>query len=203
MIGPAVPDSLFVRPGQEIEARHHNELVRLAEQLTIQRSGLRGRQMPDGFTPRVEVSQTISAEHRFTLAVEDGGDGKLLLSWSQGLIGGVEPVIGEKKISELDDQTGQPPKFEVTPDDFGDDGRCLVYFQIEVDHISFLAVKVTPAAFAKKPGATAWMAFKLAGILAKDGDGAVTAYPRLFFDQGFAASEKKSSGMFRAWFWST
>lgn len=196
---PSAPDSLRVRKGQRVEAAHHNGLVRLASQLTIQRGRLKGRQDPDGFTPHVEVSTSVSVDHPFRMSVTEGEDDVQLVTFTPGTVSGVVPALDELALDDVDD-AGEPPVLRVEADAWAPHGRverALILFRYDLD-AAFSVLKVTPLAAPKKPDPSPRTWHKLIGFLIRF-EGNVRPFQQCFFAQYFDAAGGKTPGAFRAY----
>jgi hypothetical protein len=196
------PTALRVRQGQRIEAAHHNGLVTLAQSLTFQRGTLKGRQLPEGFIPRVVVSQTISIDHPFKVTLTPGdNDQEMSATFTLGYVAGIVPQIDGTPLDEPDDN-GAPPVLKVTEAAWkprGNIERALIMLRYELDHSSFTVNKVVPVAVATPPHQSPWTWHKLIAIAIRDSTGQVTVSQQCFTSQEFDTSERKPSGLFRAW----
>lgn len=192
-----MPLSFRVRKGQRIRASHHNALVDIAEQATLQHGTLKGHQDSDGFTPRVTVQATLSVSTAFRIGLGEDGD-DVLLTFSPSHVAGEIPTIGDEGLDEFD-EAGNPPVLRVDKGAWvkrGAGERALVMFRYDLDHADFSVSKVTPVAVASVPLRKPWTWHKLVAFLVRQ-NGAVRVFPQMYFPQGFLAADTNSAGGFR------
>lgn len=208
MAGVSVPESLRARAGERPSAGRENELVRLAEALTLQRGSLKGRQEPGGFTPHVSVSTTSDPDYNFKAALGEDEEGKPTLTFlTPGHVGGVVPVIvtddgSEVAIDDTIDESGTPPSLPIPEDAFAAHGnveRALVMLRYELRPEDASVARVVVVAVSAPPAAKAWTWHRLCGFVVRQSE-AVRWVPMLFFSQQFAASNvNKATGTFSSW----
>ncbi len=194
---PTIALKLRVRPGETIRAVHHNELVKLAASLVLQRGQLKGRQMPTGFMPRVQVSQTVQIDYPFRMQFGSDDNDNVTIIFTPGYIEGIMPKINDVALDDVDGD-GNPPILTVTQDawaPYGNVQRALVMLRYDLDK-SFNVSAITPVAVPSPPSnPQQW--FKLCGILTQV-DGIVKPYQLMFFSQYFSAGAGVSTGHFTA-----
>lgn len=193
-------DEITVQKGQAITARQHNNVAKLAESLTLNTRGIPGRRGPNGFTPTIKVSTSISAKHAFKLALVAGQNGELGLTFTPAHVAGVMPTIGDRGLDELDD-AGVGPVLEVKDDAWlakGKGERALVMFRYDLDHTDFSVTKVTPLAVKAVPASAPWTWHKLVAILTRQ-NGDVKIWPQMFFPQAFEVTDTTATGRFTPW----
>jgi hypothetical protein len=197
-----VPSGVRVRTGQTILSSHHNGMVSVAEALTFQRGTLKGWQLPEGFIPRVVVSQTISIDHPFKVTLSAGdNDQEMSATFTLGYVAGIVPQIDGTALDETDDH-GNPPVLKVTEAAWkprGNIERALIMLRYELDPAAFTVNKVVPVAVATVPAQAPWTWHKLIAIAIRDSTGQVTVSQQCFTSQEFDTSERKPSGLFRPW----
>ena len=197
---PTSPTKLLVRKGQPIEAAHHNGLVRLAEQLIIARGPVKGRQMPDGFTPHIKITQVTQVDHPFKVSVEaisgTGASTEYGATFSLGTVEGIIPEI-EKVGLDTVDVKGNPPVLKIKPEAWKSSGtakRSLLMLTYTLDPNSHIVTAVTPIAVPQVPDFQPWTWNKLIAILVRI-DTDITVKQMCFFNQRFYAINP-SSGRF-------
>ncbi len=199
------PEKLRVRKREIIFAEHHNGLVAFAEQLTVQRGRLRGRQLPDGFIARAEFSVSTSVTHPFKVRINEDGDKGPEVLFVSGHVNGVIPVIKaadgkERALDDLNENEEGPalliPEEAWQPRGTGE--RALVMFRYELRAPDATVEKVVAVVVAEPPARKAWTFHKLACILRRK-DGTITPAQQIFFDQYFDASNVGKDGTFTAW----
>lgn len=209
MAGVSVPEHLRVRPGDAPSAARDNEVVRLAEALTLQRGGMVGRQEPGGFTPHISVSTSSQPDYNFRAVLDADENGKPVLTFlTPGHVGGVSPVIvtadGEEvAIDDTVDDAGTPPALPIPEDAFAKHGhveRALVMLRYDLNPTDGGSVqKVTVIAVPKVPDRKAWTWHRLCGYVLRQND-AARWVPLIFFSQQFEVSNvNAATGTFRAW----
>jgi hypothetical protein len=199
---------LRARPGEEVTAAKWNALVRAVERLTpLRRPGVLRREMPDGilttYRPRGGAKAgggTVSYPFKVQLVT---GDVRAQIRMRLGFIGGLEASIEDKPFMRPD-ETGEAPLYTVPDEAWSEIGggwqRALLYLRAELSP-SFYLVKVIPEARAAAPGREDLKAWKLVAVLMRQGkDGTPVFQQMTFFNQGFAASERRGN-RFRPWFW--
>ena len=199
---PTPPTNLIVKKGQQIEAAHHNGLVRFGEQLVISRGPLKGRQMPDGFTPRVKIVQSTDVDHPFKVTVDPlSGSGAATVygaSFSVGHVSGIIPKIDQVGLDAVDSK-GNFPIFKIKPDAwsaYGTAQRALIMLNYGLDHSSYTVTSVSPIAVPKPPDFAPYQWNKLIAILILS-SGSVTVKQMCFFNQQFYALNQRA-GKFTA-----
>jgi hypothetical protein len=116
-------------------------------------------------------------------------DDKEGVLFNRGLVNGIEPSIDGKLISAPECVPLAIPGYD------DDSGECLLYVELTLSPDSWQPTKVEMAAYAKRPDAKPFTARKLVAIASIDGGIEARAY----FDFGFDASERKTSGRFKSW----
>ena len=184
---------LFVRPRDPVLAEDHNALIRALQRRQLRGGkGVKVKQLDSGqyvsyFAAPVAISTAWKPSGDTT---EDGKPG---VRFSQGLVNGIEPILGDYK-AKLSD-----PFAPVIPLDFDQDtGECGLYLKLTLSIDSWLISKATVIASAGVPSFLPFTAYKLLCIANKTG----SFNQRTFRDLGFAASNRKSSGVFKSWWWS-
>lgn len=179
---------LEVRPGDDIRAEDHNALVRAISRRTIRGGkGVMVKQYDD-HTAISYLAPRMIIRHAWKPTMSSS-DGKPAVNFARGLINGIEPTIDKKKISDPDQKPLVLREFD------RETGDCLIYAELRLDLQSWAIKQATMIASAKPPAFQPYTARKLIAIANEDG----TVEPRCFFDLGFIASNRKSSGTFRAW----
>lgn len=199
LLRPASPARATVRNGKAPTAQQHNALVQLTEQTTMQRGPLRGRRMPDGFTPRVSIKATLSVDYNFRVTLSEGKTAdEWVVSFTPGDVAGIIPEIDGVALDDVD-EANNPPQLTVKPDDWrkvGNVSRTLIMFHYELEHSSFVVQKVTPIAVPRPPDAKPWEWNKLVAFLTRSNDGTVKVTQRVFFSQAFDVANSKPNGTF-------
>lgn len=208
MAGVSVPESLRVRAGDRPSAGRDNELVRLAEALTLQRGAFKGRQEPGGFSPHVSVSTTSDPDYNFKAVLGEDDDGKPTLTFvNPGHVGGIVPVIvtadgGEVRMDDPMDGSGTPPALPIPDAAFAKKGnveRALVMLRYELRAEDQSLQKITAVAVPAPPAAKAWTFHRLGGYVVRQ-NGSARWVPMIFFSQQFGVSNvDQSTGRFKAW----
>jgi hypothetical protein len=179
---------LEVRPGDDIRAEDHNALVRAISRRTIRGGkGVLVKQYDDHTAVSYLAPRTI-IRHAWKPTMTSF-DGKPAVNFSRGLINGIEPMIDEKKLSDADQKPLVLSEFDK---DLGD---CLIYAELKLDLQTWAIKEAKMIASAKPPAFQPFTARKLIAIANWDG----TVEPRCYFDLAFIASNRKPSGIFRAW----
>ena len=188
---------LTVRRGEPIRAEHHNNLVKLAQSLSLQRGAVKGRQYPDGWTPRIQVVQEVDIDCPWQGAIQQQDASTSLFTFTTtGTVAALVPVIGSTPIDQLD-SNNQAPQLKVDASAFAQYGnamRGLLLFKLTYDHATGYAQKVEVVALATMPavaGLASGIAYKLAGFLINAG-GNVSYNQQCFFNLGWNSP---------AWFW--
>lgn len=186
-------DKLEVSVGDPITAEHDNELRRSIKRRTIQGgNGVLISQFDDHVQVSYRAPWTPSDRHAWKPMMSTL-DGKPALRFARGLINGIEPTLGDYK-AKLSD-----PFAPVIPLDFDPDtGDCGLYLELSLAIDSWHITKATVIAAAGVPDFKPFTAYKLLCIANKAG----AFNQRIFRDLGFAASNRKSSGVFKSWWWS-
>ena len=179
---------LEVAAGDDIRAEDHNALVRAIGRRTIR--GGKGVLVKhyDSHTAISYLAPRTVLRHAWKPTMTSI-DGKPAVTFSRGLINGIEPTIDNKKLSDPDQK---PLVLAEYDKDLGD---CLIYAELKLDLQSWAIKEATMLASPTPPPFTPFTARKLIAIANEDG----TVTPRCFHDLGFIASNRKSSGLFRAW----
>jgi hypothetical protein len=180
---------LYVHPGVTVLAEHHNALVRELERRQILAgNGVRTRQLDSGIIISYSSAGGNGVSHAWQPSAGLSRDGKPCVSFSKGLVNGIEPKIGEMKISDDECVPLEIPEYN-------DAGDCWLFVELKLN--SFWQIEKAEMKAYAKPEWKAWTARKLVAIAQKDGG----IEPRARFDFGFYASERKPSGTFRQWWW--
>lgn len=181
---------LEVLPGEEARAEHMNRLS--AE---IARCKLRGG--PGVRVRQLDTHQVVTyhaprrtISHAWKPTSARTSEGKPGLRLQRGLVEGIEPKVGNKRMSDPDSDAVMIPGY-------GETGDCLVYVEVRLSSALWTIQEVTLAAYAEPPPATPFVGRKLVCIAEQTG--ALVA--RAFFDFGFAATDRKPGGRFKAWWW--
>ena len=185
-------DVLMVKSGDPILAKVHNDTV-----WAIRRRKLKGGKGVK--VQQLDNCQIVSYHATpvvITTAWKPSGDttedGKPGVRLSQGLVNGIEPILGDYK-AKLSD-----PFAPVIPLDFDQDtGDCGIYLKLTLAMDSWHISKATVIASVGVPDFKPFTAYKLLTIANKAG----SFNQRSFRDLGFAASNRKSSGVFKSWWW--
>lgn len=147
------------------------------------------------------------------LSVSPGdASGEWLLRVGYGLVGGLEPKIHDKRVSEVDQDTGDTPALTVTAKDFSDDpgttgdwpkGVAFIYGVATFDPPSWAPLGAEIVARAAPWKSTPWKAARLIGLLQRDdpNDEASDVSPvqLTVFNQSLTLSKKSGSGLARYW----
>jgi hypothetical protein len=186
----ADPLSYLLRsPEDAILAEDRTALIREMERRTIRPgNGVRTRQLDTCVLVSYEGAGGTSFPHSWKPRADFTSSGKPGVRFSRGLVNGIEPVVGELKIS---DDTSEPLEIP----DYNDAGDCMLYVELKLN--SFWQIEKAEMKAHAKPEWAAWTARKLVAIAQEDG----RIVPRARFDFGFSSSERKPSGMFRQWWW--
>jgi hypothetical protein len=184
--------------GSYLEARQLVELSELMRDVLKSRMvsgrGVHLAHMPDGVMPRVAVATVTGIQHNFQVRLEEDEEGKIRVRVAFGLVEGIEPVIGDRRISEPD-ENGEVPYLTVSPGDFAPRGNCeraLIYLRYTLSSPSGAVSKVEPVASSRKPEGKPWIWHRLLAILIrKDKDSPATVSQQLFFNQGFTLTNIK------------
>jgi len=179
---------LEVAAGDDIRAEDHNALVRAIARRTIRGGkGVMVKRYDDHTAISYLAPRTI-VRHAWKPTMTSL-DGQPAVTFSRGLINGIEPTIDNKKLSDPDQKPLVLAEFDK---DLGD---CLIYAELKLDFASWAIKEAKMIATATPPPFTPFTARKLIAIASSDG----TVSPRCFHDLGFIASNRNSSGIFRAW----
>jgi len=182
--------SLEVSIGDDIRAEDHNALVR-----AISRRRIRGGPgvLIKQFDDHTSISYTAprrSLRHAWKPSLTTY-DGKAAVTFSKGLINGVEPTVGGFRISADN-------KMPLVIDEYDEDlGDCLVFAELDLDLQTWAIRSARMIASPTVPKFKPFTARKLIAVINEDG----SVYPRCFFDLGFAATNRKPNGVFRPWWW--
>lgn len=193
--------NLKVRPGQIVEAAHHNGLVNLAESLTITRGRVKGRQDSGGFTARISAVAKANVEHAWKSVIDEDGDRLFLGIIVPSHVNGVVPEINGQPI-DVAEKDGELPRYEIPKAAWAKRGlaeRAHVYLRYDLRREDFSIEKITLAAFAEPPPQKPWVFHKLFGWLTRQ-DGSVKWHPQMFFPAYFDVSQTdKTRGTFKPW----
>jgi len=183
-------DPLYVHPGDEIRAESRNGVIRAIRRRQLRGgNGVRLTQRDTHTTISYHGSGPTVVHHAWKPRRATRTDGREGVIFTRGLVNGIEPLVGEKKISDADVEPLVIPGYD------DDMGECLLYVEILLDPQSWRAVQATMAAYSKRPDAKPFTARKLVGIASIDGG----IEARAFFDFGFTASERKANGTCKPW----
>jgi len=190
-----------VKAGDELSATQFNAFLAAVESLTDLTGGPGVRVAQLGSQVCISARQRSTAfKHPFKVA-SSAKAGGLALSFSQGFIGGVEPKIGDRRISEPDDKK-KLPAITVTSDDINDVGLAFVFARIAVGAAYWQISGITIEAQKSLPAPAPLLAWKLLAIVVADKNKRPrSVVPIVSSNLGFAASNRKPSGRFRPWFW--
>lgn len=171
------------------------ELLRVLEAMTPRRGRFsRLNTTPDGTT--VTALGGRGGEEivpPWDIAIEQEGD-KWLLRFERGLVNGIEPRIGKKRMSEADPKTGLTPALEVKASDFNEEDRtCRIYAKASIGS-DWAIQKLEMTASARTPAAAAFIDHILIALLIDDGEGGVRVEPRAFRDLTWVAVERHGNG---------
>ncbi len=181
---------LLRSPGDDILAEDRALLVREMERRTIRPgNGVRTRQLDTALVVSYEGGGVTSFPHAWKPRADYTSSGKPAVRFSRGLVNGIEPVIGEIKMSDDTSEALEIPEYN-------DAGDCLLFVELKLN--SFWQIEKAEMKAYASPEWKAWTARKLIGIAQEDG----RIIPRAHFDFGFSSSERKPSGAFRQWWWS-
>lgn len=157
--------------------------------------GVRRRELPDGVIVSYDVRATVNESIAFRISSSEG-ESETLVTVGFGLVGGIEPQIDGKPISESD-ELNNPPALKVLPSDFDQQGRCRLYFKVSLNK-DWTLKEVTAVASSTLPEAAPYTGYKLLGLLTKTG--VVQCAKR---NLGHATSERRDNGNAKHWFWAT
>lgn len=192
-------DVLRVNPGDEITAVHHNLMVdAIGRRRLVGGPGVLVSQFDDHQLVRYTAPPAASVSTAWSPSLISAGSGDANptgalagVTFGQGLVNGIEPQIEGKNIS---DPACPPLLIQSYDQQFGD---CLIYLQATLNISSHLISSATMIASATVPAWQAWTALKLIAVANQNGQ--IT--PVTYFNQGFAASNVKSNGLFQSWWW--
>lgn len=196
-------EDLLAKLYEPWSAAKHNATVQLAERNTLNSGpGVRQRRTAHGTHISFRGGEGGSfASPKFRASITRKGD-RWEVRWQRGLIGGVEPVIGDLAISAKGPDK-KTPALIVTAGDFDpEEGVCGLYFRVEVE-AGFAITRITPVAQPAKPPKEPRVAHKLAGLLIRSGT-AVRYERELYSNLGFFAANRKGNGFFDPlFFWAS
>jgi len=180
---------LYVQPGETVLAEHHNAMVRELERRQIMPgNGVRTRQLDSGIIISYSSEGGNGVSHAWQTSAATTKEGKPAVRFSRGLVNGIEPVIGEKKISDDTSDALEIPEFN-------DAGDCFLFVELKLN--AFWQIEKAEMKAYAAPEWKAWTARKLIAVAQKDG----LIIPRARFDFGFMSSQRKPSGAFTQWWW--
>lgn len=182
-------DALMVSGGDDIRAEDHNGVVREIRRREFRAGkGVRIRRLDTHVIISYDGGTQTVISHAWKPRPGFSGAGNAGVLFSKGLVNGIEPVVGEKKISDEECEALEIPEYN-------DAGDCMLYVELKLN--SFWQIERAEMKAYAKPEWKAWTARKLVAIAQEDG----RIIPRARFDFGFYASERKPSGSFRQWWW--
>ena len=198
----ALPDSeedLLVRRREPFSAEKHNQLVALVTSARIADS-------PDLLIERNVLGTSISflgsdgasSSPIWRVSASRVGSG-YELTVGRGLVGGVEPKIGDRLMSALDARK-RLSRLTVKRDDFDAQGLCRLYVELHFDpqwNIAAAQLLASATTRSTRP----WLAYDLLGILQRLRSGAVSYHRFAFLNHGHIAVQRGSGGIARHLFW--
>lgn len=117
-----------------------------------------------------------------------------LISFERGLVGGVEPKIGDRKISDL--QRGKRPALKIGKADFDADGVARIYVALKIaSDWSIESAEIV--ASAKKLGDAPWRAHDLLGFVESTTGGSARYVRFAFLNHGHVAVQRQANGIAR------
>ena len=192
--------SLRVTRRQRIEAAHHNGLVTLAESLEIQRGRLKGRQEPDGFTPRIDIRATTSPSHPWKPSLGETERGLVTIGFETGHISGIVATIDGTALDDVTDQE-EPPLLTVPASAWKKNGnaeRALIMAKVTFRTADFSVETVELVAVPAVPDFRPFTFHKLIHILTRI-DGTVKAHIQTMHSLYLDVSDTDKTGRFKAW----
>lgn len=191
-------DDLIVRRHERLEdAREkHNALLHLVESHTMLDSpDLLIERTPWGVIPTVNrPSGTGFVSPIFRARVETKDANTALVSFGRGLVGGLEPKIGDRLISDTTQQR-PVPQIEVGKNAFDKDGIARIYVELSFAN-NWTIQSAVIVASAKKLGDQPWKAHDLLGLLLNNG-GSFRYQRFTFFNHGHIAVQRQPNGIAR------
>jgi hypothetical protein len=182
-------DALFVRAGDPVLAEHHNAVLRAIQRREFRSGpGVMIRQLDTHRIISYLDNSTTVVNHAWKPRAATSKDGKAGVLFARGLVDGIEPVIGEKKISDPECEPLLIPGYN-------DAGDCLLVVELTLDLQTWQVKKAEMAAYDKRPEFKPFTARKLIAVAQEDG----RIDPRAHFDLGFDASQRKANGKFKPW----
>lgn len=155
--------------------------------------GIRRRELSDQVIVSFDVRATVRESIAFKISTTTSDDATLVRV-GFGLVGGLEPMIDGRGISE-EDEAGELPALKVKEADFNKQGRCRLYFKVVLNK-DWSRKEVTVVASAELPTAEPYTGFKLLGLLTSGG--IVQCAKR---DLGHETSERRDNGSAKHWWW--
>lgn len=182
-------DPLMVNVGDEIRAEDHNKTVRAIRVREFRSGpGVRIRRLDTHSVISYYGSGRTVIAHAWKPRSKYTAEGKPGVLFSRGLVNGIEPVIGEKKIS--DDQC-EPLEIP----EYNDAGDCLIYVELKLHLQSWAIERAAMVAYAVRPEGKPFTARKLIAVAEVSG----RIVPRAHFDFGFDSSQRRPNGTFKPW----
>lgn len=201
MAREAGANNLKVRRGELVRAEHHNALAHLAEQLTIGRGRVKGRQDSGGFIARLDPRVSVSVSHAWKAVLEEDDDKLWLRFLVPSHVSGIVPEIEGVAIDDVQED-GEPPRLEIPASAFAKKGRserALVLLRYDLRREDFTLEKVVPIASDKPLGVLPWKWHKLLGYVVRQND-EVKWWPQAFFPLAFDVSNvNPQTGHFKPW----
>jgi hypothetical protein len=183
---------LYVAPGQRVMAEDHNALVReLEKRQLVAGNGVLTRKTESGIIVSYYGNAASAVQHPWLPSPAQTKDGKPGVRFVRGLVNGIEPKIGEKKISDTASEPLLIPGYDE------ETGDCLIYVELKLDLQSWAITEAGLAAYKQRPEFKPFTGRKLIAIAQQDG----SIVPRTRFDLGFATSQRKPSGLCKQWWW--
>lgn len=191
MAQPITPTSLHVKRFEPITAEKYGALVDFVIAGTLLDSPdllLERTRLGTTATPMVEGGSSSSPYFRATVRRVADGAG---ITFKEGLVGGVEPRIGDRKIS--DTKTARKrPELIVTRDKFDEEGLARIYVQLAFDS-TWAITKATIIASEKKRGDEVWMGHDLLGFIQRSESGSVRYRRMTHANHGHIALQRNNS----------
>jgi hypothetical protein len=184
-------DALLVNAGDDIRAEDHNGVVRAIRSREFRAGpGVLIRDLGTHRLISYRGAPRTAVNHAWKPRRANLDDGREGVRFARGLVNGIEPVIGKKKISDPECEPLLIPGYDV--DDMGD---CLIYVELTLDLQTWQVKKAEMAAYSKRPAFKPFTARKLVAVANIDN----SLVPRAYFDLGFDSSQRKPSGSFKSW----
>ena len=184
------PLSYLLRsPGDDILASDRAGIISEMERRTIKAGkGVRTLQLDTAILVSYDSAAPQSFPHSWKPQPSYTQSGKAGVKFARGLVNGIEPVVGEKKISDKEVEALEIPEYN-------DAGDCWIFVELKLN--SFWQIEKAEMKAYAKPEWKAWTARKLIAVAQEDG----RIIPSARFDFGFYASQRKPSGAFTQWWW--